>query len=80
MNNTSPAFPEFLCILLFMAFVVGLAYMGFNVSRNPSPDLRTTMEIADDSLAVQTILFEACVNNDCYMHGKEGKTIVLDVY
>jgi hypothetical protein len=24
MNNTSPAFPELLCILLFMAFVVGL--------------------------------------------------------
>ena len=33
MNNTSPAFPELLCILLFMAFVVGLVYMGFNVSR-----------------------------------------------
>jgi hypothetical protein len=28
MHNTSPALPELLCILLFMAFVVGLVYMG----------------------------------------------------
>ena len=47
MNNTSPAFPELLCILLFMAFVVGLVYMGFNVSRHPSPDLRTMTETVE---------------------------------
>jgi hypothetical protein len=48
MHNTSPALPELLCILLFMAFVVGLVYMGFNVSLHPSPDLRTTTETVEE--------------------------------
>ena len=56
MTNPSPTFPALLCILLFMAFVVGLAYMGLHVSRNPSPDVRTTMEtVRDTTSAVTTV-------------------------
>jgi len=54
MTNSSPTFPELLCILLFMAFVVGLAYMGLNVSRNPSPDLQTTRETVRDTASTMT--------------------------
>ena len=54
MTNSSPTFPELLCILLFMAFVVGLAYMGLTVSRHPSPDVRTTMETVRDTTSAVT--------------------------
>jgi hypothetical protein len=54
MTNPSPTFPALLCILLFMAFVVGLAYMGLHVSRNPSPDVRTTMGTVRDPTSAVT--------------------------
>lgn len=52
MKSTAPTCPELLCILLFMAFVVGLAYMGLNVARHALPALPTTMEIMSDPTSV----------------------------
>jgi hypothetical protein len=49
MNKIFPPCPELFCSRLFMAFVVGLAYMGLNVSRSPPAGGRTTMETAGDT-------------------------------
>ena len=52
MHNTFPPILELLCMLLFLAFVVGLAYMGLTVSRSPSSGVRTTMETVSDPTSV----------------------------
>ena len=56
MHNTFPPILELLCMLLFLAFVVGLAYMGLTMSRSPSPGMRTTMETVSDPTSVVTVV------------------------
>jgi hypothetical protein len=52
--NTFPPILELLCMLLFLVFVVGLAYMGLTVSRSPSPGVRTTIETVRDPPSLVT--------------------------
>ena len=52
MKNTFPPILELLCMLLFLALVVGLAYMGLTVSRSPSSGVRPTMETVSDPTSV----------------------------
>ena len=48
-----------------VVFIFGLVYMGFTVSRQPSPDVSAPMQTIIDTPPMQTIRLEACVNNDC---------------
>jgi hypothetical protein len=53
-QNTLPPFPAVLCMVLCLAFVVGLASMGLTVSRSPSPGVRPTMETMSDPTSLVT--------------------------
>jgi len=64
MNKPFPTLPEFLCICLFMGFVLGLVYMGFNAPRKPSSHVSATMQ-TDMDPPVQPIRLEVCVTTDC---------------
>ena len=52
--NTFPPILELLCMLLFLVFVVGLAYMGLTVSRSPSLGVHPTMETVSDPTSMVT--------------------------
>ena len=54
MHNTFPPILELRCMLLFLVFVVGLAYMGLTMSRSPSPGVHTTIETVSDPPSLVT--------------------------